>query len=149
MAKNVKQRKPKSMRERMTLAGYELADLCEANNDKAMSAEDFRYACLECGRLEMEDDPEDFADEHDQVCEACWLALYFECKECKEVSELSYQDQTRPAFCGGCADKARDDEIDDLRGEITSLIDGFDPSSETTVWKLEGLLVLLKSMMRK
>jgi hypothetical protein len=142
----------KSLNEGMYLASCELFDLCNADdetgliqsNDLMREADDFRYACPECGRLELENDPEDGDNE---MCEACLEAHRFTCTECDEECDVDDRDERYPTLCTSCGDDHYSGLCEAYRDEITSVLDGWGEDDDELA-KLKKVLAYVKRLTR-
>lgn len=131
---------------RMNVANVELIDLLERNNEPALEADDFRYACLECGALELEDDPENYGIE---VCDECWSESHFDCKVCNGEFDNDDMHDKHKGLCCDCGDEReadeRSEEIEELRSEIDDMLSFWD-GDDNEVEKLRKAVKALKKI---
>jgi hypothetical protein len=131
----------KSLMSRMYDADLDLLDgMLEEHNDEAIEADDFRYACPDCGKLALADDPE---DDEDATCDACHTATHFTCSTCHEECRLEDRDDRYPTLCSSCGDDHHNGLCEAYRDEIASVLDGWG-EDEDELAKLKKVLAYAK-----
>lgn len=129
---------------RMNVANAELIDLLEMHNEPALDGDNFRYACLECGALELEDDPETYEIE---VCDACWHKDHFDCEVCNGEFDNDDMHDKHKGLCCDCGDERESDElaekIVEIKEEIDDILDSWD-GDDNELEKFQKALAALK-----